>query len=163
MKKLSLKSMCVILLSWFFIIPLTDIVISNFISPESSSILLSMEKGDEIRYKNINVEEEISDIKILFEKEFEENKELASIINKEALMKLDFEENANVLGLFFVEDYYFNLIKNESEERYDNYLTEKGKVAKSILINSLSFEDLFNIQRERGGTLLQQNIRQLLI
>lgn len=64
-----------------------------------------MDKSDEKRYQNMDTEKEISDMNTLFEKEFEENKELSSIINKDAFMKLDFEKDANILGLYFIEDY----------------------------------------------------------
>ena len=68
MKRVSLKAISIILLSWFFIIPLVEIGISNFLEPVSSSILLSMDKSDEKRYQNMDTEKAISDMNTLFEK-----------------------------------------------------------------------------------------------
>ena len=149
MKRVSLKAISIILLSWFFIIPLVEIGTSNFLEPVSSSILLSMDKSDEKRYQNMDTEKAISDMNTLFEKEFEENKELGSIINKDAFMKLDFEKDANVLGLYFIEDYYFNIVKKVRKSKYDDYLSNQGKTVRNTLVNPSSFEDLLNIEKTR--------------
>lgn len=154
MKRISLKAISIILLSWFFIIPLVEIGVSNFLAPVSSSILLSMNETDEKKYQNMDTEKTISDVKTLFETEFKENKELKSVINKDAFMKLDFEKDANVLGLYFIENYYFNIIKTVQKIRRDDYLSNKGEMAKNILLNPENFDDIMNIKKTKDMSFL---------
>lgn len=149
MKKISLKSIAIILLSWFFIIPLTEIVVSNLMSPKSSSILLSMEEGDKVTYLNMNTEKTVDEIRILLSEEFESNENLSNLINKNVFLELDFEENASILGLFFIESYTTNVVKSQGQG-YDDYLSEKGDLAKSVLNNPNHFDMLLDIDKERN-------------
>tara|TARA_B100002019_G_C21193377_1_gene560066 strand:- start:253 stop:1203 length:951 start_codon:yes stop_codon:yes gene_type:complete len=127
----------------------------------------SIDASDEKRYKDLDVDEIISNMDTLFQKEILINSELKEILNPDALMALDFKENADILGMYFLEGYSLRLFKNGKKlEEDDNeeggyrslnhkpVKTKKANTAISLLKNPSQFNELFNVRIRKGKGFL---------
>ena len=133
MNKISIRLISFITITWFCLFPVVEIGISKLISlSDSDSIMTAIESGDERKYKNMDVDEIISDIPELFKKEVSINEKLQKTLDTDALLELNFEKNIEILGLFFIDGYAIDGKSFPLYEYNDEVKKEREKFKKAI-------------------------------
>lgn len=101
LEKTSLKRLFFIMFLWFFIVPVADKsinVMANYVFKEQGYIYSKLVAGLDKSYANYNVEDVSKELHMLLSEEFDNNKELSSIVDKEKLLNQDFNKNIDVLS-----------------------------------------------------------------